>query len=288
MSGYAKLFSEIVESSIWDEDSNTCKVWITLLALADSEGFIRGSPGWLAKRSRVDVDTVDKALTKFQSPDPFSRTPGKEGRRLETTPDGWVIINYAYYRDQDGKELSKDDRRSYQREWMRKKRAELKSSECQQVSTGVNTCQPSASASASVLFQGKEVQKEGEITFEQAMSRVPIHTSESIGPHTDFAKMVFESWDSVDGKNGAGVSCRFEKLLKKRWIEEGEAWANGCHPKQKNKPVALCPERTVTPEDYAKTQASIQKEIEKSKKRLSRLRLEEAARANHQQASSAT
>ena len=150
MSGYAKLFASIVESSIWDEDPATCKVWVTLLALADSEGFIRGSPGWLAKRARVNVDIVDMALTKFQSPDPHSRTPSDEGRRLESTPDGWVIINYAYYRDQDGKELSKDPRRTYQREWMRQKRAEVKASECQHLLTGVNTCQPSASASASV------------------------------------------------------------------------------------------------------------------------------------------
>lgn len=163
MSGYAKLFASIVESSLWDEDSNTCKVWITLLALADSEGFIRGSVGWLSKRARVDAVTVEKALRKFQDPDPFSRTPTKEGRRLETTPDGWVIINYAWYREQDGKELSKDSRRTYQRDWMRKKRAELDLSTgvntSQQVSTGVNTCQHSASASASV--DGIGVQGEG-------------------------------------------------------------------------------------------------------------------------------
>ena len=150
MSGYVKLFSEIIESSIWDEDSETCKVWITLLALADSEGFVRGSPGWLAKRSRVNVDKVDSALKKFTSPDKFSRTPTEEGKRIEATPDGWVILNYVFYREHNGLELSKDPRRTYQREWMRKKREKEKvSTDCQQVSTDVNGCKPSASASAS-------------------------------------------------------------------------------------------------------------------------------------------
>jgi len=187
MSGYAKLFASIVESSIWDEDSDTCKVWITLLALADSEGFIRGSPGWLSKRARVNVDIVDKALVKFSSPDPFSRTPEKEGRRLEPTPDGWVIINYAFFREQDGKELSKDARRTYQREWMRKKRAELKSSDSQHLSTPVNSCQPSASASASASASesesssGKGVQGE---TKYHADARAVLHIlNEASGRH---------------------------------------------------------------------------------------------------------
>jgi Helix-turn-helix domain len=77
---------------------------------------------------------------------------------------------------------------------------------------------------------------QNENTFDQAMARVPLLLREQIGRHTDFARVVFEAWDSVDGKNGAGVLCRFEKLLKKRWSEEGEAWRNGCHPKQKQAP----------------------------------------------------
>jgi hypothetical protein len=174
MSGYAKLFASIVESSIWDEDAETCKVWVTLLALADSEGFIRGSAGWLSKRARVNVDTVDKALAKFQSPDPFSRTPDKDGRRLESTPDGWVIINYAYYRDQDGKELSKDARRIYQREWMRKRRAELRVVGSQHLSTPVNRCQPSASASVQgigVEGKGNSLSEADKVIHDKALTR---------------------------------------------------------------------------------------------------------------------
>lgn len=257
MSGYAKLFASIVESSIWDEDSDTCKVWVTLLALADSEGFIRGSPGWLSKRARVNVDTVDKALTKFQSPDPFSRTPDKDGRRLESTPDGWVIINYAYYRDQDGKELSKDTRRTYQREWMRRKRAELKAAECQHLSTGVNACQPSASASASFSQEKEGVQGKEEVTFDQAMATVPIDLKEQIAlsPRKGFPEMVFDDWDSRDGRDAANSTVRFSKYLRKRWNKEGEEWSNGCHRAQRKakniSPLKALADKELTPAEIA-------------------------------------
>ena len=91
--------------------------------------------------------------------------------------------------------------------------------------------------------------KEEEITFQSAMGRVPILLRDQIGKHTDFAEMVFEAWDSVDGKNGNGVSCRFEKLLKKRWGEEGEAWMLGCHPKQKKMPKNPNPQNVLTLEN---------------------------------------
>lgn len=97
--GYSKLFSDIVDSSIWDEDSDICKVWITLLALSNADGFVRGSIGWLAGKSRVSPKVCAKAIAKFSSPDPQSRTPDNEGRRIEVLADGWLILNYLLFRD---------------------------------------------------------------------------------------------------------------------------------------------------------------------------------------------
>lgn len=152
MAGYTKLFSDIVDSSIWYESSETCKVWITLLALADSDGFVRGSDGWLAAKSRVSLGKVVLALNKFQQPDISSRTPDNDGRRIKVVEHGWMILNYPLFRD---KLTAKDPHRTaYQREWMRNKRAFNKSdaNSCQHlstVSTGVNPA--SASPSASVV-----------------------------------------------------------------------------------------------------------------------------------------
>lgn len=122
MAGYAKVFSDIVDSSIWDEDPATCKVWVTLLALSDQDGYVRGSPGWLAGKSRVTVDQCVSALEKFKLPDARSRTPDFEGRRVEQLPDGWLVLNYIAFRDR----LSPDSKAVATRERVRKHRDRYK------------------------------------------------------------------------------------------------------------------------------------------------------------------
>lgn len=151
--GFAKLYSDIVDSSIWDEPPETCKVWVTLLALSDRDGFVRGSLGWLASKSKVTIEQCGKALECFTRPDPKSRTPSNEGRRIKEVERGWLILNYSYFRDEH-KQLSSNPRRVYQREWMRKKR---QSTGCQQ---NVNKVNP-ASASASVSVPVQEGECEG-------------------------------------------------------------------------------------------------------------------------------
>jgi hypothetical protein len=97
--GYTKLFSDIVDSSIWDENAEVCKVWVTLLALSNADGLVRGSVGWLASKARVSVRSCALALEKFAAPDPKSRTPDNDGRRIEVLEDGWLILNYLLFRD---------------------------------------------------------------------------------------------------------------------------------------------------------------------------------------------
>jgi hypothetical protein len=118
MSGYVKLFSDIVESSIWDQDSDTCKVWITLLALSDADGYVRGSEGWLASKARVSEEKCRLALQSFHRPDDRSRTKDNDGKRIETLEDGWLILNYLAFRDR----LSADARASSSRERVRRHR----------------------------------------------------------------------------------------------------------------------------------------------------------------------
>lgn len=97
--GYTKFFSDLVDSSIWDEPPEVCKVWVTLLVLCNSDGFVRGSVGWLAGKARVSRETCEIALRKFQSPDSKSRTPDNDGKRIEQLDDGWLVLNYLAFRD---------------------------------------------------------------------------------------------------------------------------------------------------------------------------------------------
>lgn len=142
VSGYCKLFSDIVESSIWEDTPETKVVWITMLALADRDGYIRGSPGWLAAKSRVTKEQCLIALAEFQSPDPRSRTPDNEGRRIEELEDGWLVLNYISFRER----LSPDVKALATRERVRKHREKQKAL---RNASGVTVSAP-ASASASV------------------------------------------------------------------------------------------------------------------------------------------
>ena len=122
MSGFTKLFSSIVTSSIWVEDDVILRVWIALLATADSEGRVEGSVPGFANLARVSPEQMRTAIELLSSPDPDSRTPDHEGRRIEAIEGGWQILNYSAYRERgQGKEGS---RAPYMRDYRRKKKEE--------------------------------------------------------------------------------------------------------------------------------------------------------------------
>lgn len=122
---YAKLFSSLLSSSIWSEDSDTCKVWITLIALADREGYVFGSVAGIARICALPVEKIEEAMTKFISPDRHSadlnREPERDGSRIEAIDGGWRLINYEYYRDL----VDADVRRAQYRQAQRKRRQKM-------------------------------------------------------------------------------------------------------------------------------------------------------------------
>jgi len=118
---FTKLFSSITDSTIWCEDSDTRVVWITMLAMADENGWVYASVPGLVNRAQVKRNAVEDALNTFLSPDPDSRTPDNEGRRIEKIEGGLAILNHPKYR----KIRNKEERKAYQRDWMRNKRANV-------------------------------------------------------------------------------------------------------------------------------------------------------------------
>lgn len=120
MAGYAKLFSSILTSTVWGLPDATLRVWIAMLASADQYGVVEGSVPGFARVACVSREQMEEALRVFHSPDPDSRTQEHEGRRLETIPGGWLILNYVKYR---GSAQMKDGSRApYHRAWRAKRR----------------------------------------------------------------------------------------------------------------------------------------------------------------------
>ena len=115
MAGFTKLFNSILMSSVWDESTDSRIVWVTLLALADQHGHVDGTVNSLARVARVPVPACQKALETFLGPDPMDRSGVDDGRRLRPEQGGWLIVNYAMYRDR----MTADERR--ERDKLRKR-----------------------------------------------------------------------------------------------------------------------------------------------------------------------
>jgi hypothetical protein len=124
MIGYTKLFQSLVTSSIWQESDETRIVWITILALTDRDGKVDASIPGLANVAKVSLEKTVEAINKLEGPDPYSRSPEYNGRRIEKCDGGWVVLNHSKYRDR----MTERDRREYQRVKQaeyRKRRKEL-------------------------------------------------------------------------------------------------------------------------------------------------------------------
>lgn len=145
MAGFTKLYSDIITSSIWSEDDHTRILWVTMLALADAEGFVPGSIPGLAPVARLTTEACRQSMAKLEAPDADSRTKDHDGRRVEPCDGGWMILNYAKFRSR--RDLSDEPEAVKTRERVRKHRA------LHTVTSRYNTVTetlPSASASVSV------------------------------------------------------------------------------------------------------------------------------------------
>jgi hypothetical protein len=99
MAGYSKLDCGIVDSSLWEMPHEYLRVWIAMLAKCDASGCVRVAAPAMARLCHLDRPALDAVIDTFCAPDPESRTPDNEGRRLQRVDGGWQILNYAKYRE---------------------------------------------------------------------------------------------------------------------------------------------------------------------------------------------
>jgi uncharacterized phage protein (TIGR02220 family) len=97
---YNKLFTKILDSSIWLEPSGTRIIWLTMIAAMDENGFVQfASVANLAHRARIELAEAQAAVDCLEGPDTNSSDPDHEGRRIERVPGGWMILNAEKYRE---------------------------------------------------------------------------------------------------------------------------------------------------------------------------------------------
>lgn len=118
---YNKLFTKILDSSIWLAPDPTRLVWITLIAAMDEDGnAMFACVDNLAARARVTLEQAEAAVKAFESPDPKSGDPENEGRRIERFPGGWHILNAHKYRAMVTKTIIREQTRVRMARWRAK------------------------------------------------------------------------------------------------------------------------------------------------------------------------
>jgi hypothetical protein len=120
---FAKVYEQIFDSSI-AEDYQVRHMFEDLLKLSDPTGAVDMTIEAIQRRINVPLEIVVRTMTELQKPDPKSRSPKEDGRRIVLIDShrdwGWKIVNYAHYR----KLRDEEARRSYFRDYMQQYRAE--------------------------------------------------------------------------------------------------------------------------------------------------------------------
>lgn len=93
-----------------------------MLARADSTGFVEASVPGLARVANLSMDEVSRSLEILESPDPHSKNPDMEGRRIVKVKGGWMVLNYEDYRNRRSDEERREYMRKYMQDYRRKQR----------------------------------------------------------------------------------------------------------------------------------------------------------------------
>jgi len=125
---YGKIFESMYDGTL-SADWQAMIVFQQLIVLADSEGIVDITPPALSRRTGIPLDVIEYGINKLEQPDPYSRSPESEGKRIVLIDEhrnwGWIIVNYEHYRDL----ASREDRREQNRINKQKQRDREKSAD---------------------------------------------------------------------------------------------------------------------------------------------------------------
>lgn len=137
---FGKVFASLYQGTLRGR-SREILVFTNMIACADRDGFVDKHPRAIAEETGLSLEDVAAAIEHLEAPDPESRSPAEDGRRIARIDDhrtwGWRIVNHLKYRTMRDEEARRETFRVSQR----KRRARLAG--VNQLSTAVN--QPSTS-----------------------------------------------------------------------------------------------------------------------------------------------
>jgi hypothetical protein len=117
-----------------------------MLILADSQGVVDMTVGAMSRTTGIPVEILSEGIAALEAPDPASRSPDVEGRRIARLDAhrswGWFLVNFSKYRAMQ----TREEKNEADRERMRSKRAAERSN----ASQGVASCSNVSPTVASV------------------------------------------------------------------------------------------------------------------------------------------
>lgn len=121
---YNKIFTKILDSSIWSESVTTRIVWVTFLAAMDEDGFVQfAGVDNVAARARVSRKQAEAAIAILEAPDADSADPDNDGRRIERVQGGWLVLNSEKYRQMVTRVVVREQTRDRVRRFRGRKKA---------------------------------------------------------------------------------------------------------------------------------------------------------------------
>lgn len=123
---YGKLFRQMYHGTLATVGPWQALVTFQqLIILADQDGNVDMTPEAIARETTIPLDVIKAGIESLEQPDPDSRTPAEEGRRIVRLNEhrrwGWRIVNHEHYR----KIKREEDRREYHRQYWHKRKAKL-------------------------------------------------------------------------------------------------------------------------------------------------------------------
>lgn len=95
---FTPLFSEITDSSVWEEPYHVRITWVTMMARKQADQVVYADVWKIKKWANLNtIEEAEDAIKVLSSPD--ARRPGQEfeGRRIEKVEGGWRLLNGQHY-----------------------------------------------------------------------------------------------------------------------------------------------------------------------------------------------
>lgn len=124
---YAKVFQSMFQGSLATRGPWQAVVTFQqMLVLADRFGIVDMTPEAISRQTTIPLEIIREGLAALEKPDPESRRPDHEGRRIILLDParkwGWQIVNHSYYAQIRSGEERAAYQRQYMREWRQGKR----------------------------------------------------------------------------------------------------------------------------------------------------------------------